>query len=103
MIRSKSPLMNLESNRVLSWLLKKTFYAQFCAGETPEEVEKKVEELKGLGYEGVILEFALEVLEGDASKISPDSEETRHEIERWKQGMLDSIKLASSGDFVGYK
>ncbi|KAF2002129.1 FAD-linked oxidoreductase [Amniculicola lignicola CBS 123094] len=100
MLDSKSYLMSIERNPVLSKLLKGTFYAQFCAGETPSEVAFKAAAAKtDLGYDGIILEFALEVLGG----AEPTAEETAREIETWKKGMLASIDVAREGDFVGLK
>jgi hypothetical protein len=92
--------MNIEKNPVLSKLLKSTFYAQFCAGETPKEVKIATNAAKkDLGYDGIILEYALEVLGG----AEPTAAETAQEIEVWRKGMLASIETASPGDFIGLK
>lgn len=77
----------------------RTFYAQFCAGETKDEVRRTAEEVKKMGYTGVILEYALEVLESDR----PGSRETAKEIKAFRQGMLDTIEVATEGDFIGMK
>lgn len=53
-----------------------------------------------MGYSGVILEYALEVLE---SKESPSAEQTSKEIQTWRKGMLETVSMASAGDFVGLK
>jgi hypothetical protein len=55
-----SPLsiLNPDRNPVLRWLLKRTFYAQFCAGENAVEVRRTVASLKATGYHGVILGYA---------------------------------------------
>lgn len=100
MLDSKSALMSVERNPVLSKLLKSTFYAQFCAGETAQEVRVNTAAAKtALGYDGIILEFALEVLGGTV----PTEAETAQEIETWRKGMLDSVDTASPGDFIGFK
>lgn len=100
MLKSKSYLMSIEKNPVLSKLLKATFYAQFCAGENKSEVTKQaITARDALGYDGIMLEYALEVL-GDST---PTAEETAKEIEAWRKGMMESIEMARDGDFVGMK
>lgn len=100
MLDSKSYLMSIEKNPVLSTLLKSTFYAQFCAGETKTEVKANTASARDvLGYDGIILEYALEVLGGT----TPTEAEIAQEIEVWRKGMLDSIEVAQEGDFIGLK
>lgn len=100
MLDSKSYLLSIEKNPVLSKLLKSTFYAQFCAGETKSEVKVNTASARDiLGYDGIILEYALEVLGGT----TPTEAEIAQEIEVWQKGMLDSIEVACEGDFIGLK
>lgn len=99
MLNSKSYLMSIERNPVLSNLLKKTFYAQFCVGEHKDEVVKNTDFARTLGYGGILFEYALEVLGGEA----PTAAETKKEIEVWRKGMLQSVEMAKEGDFVGLK
>jgi hypothetical protein len=100
MLDSKSYLMSIERNPVLSQLLKKTFYAQFCVGEKKDEVVRNTNFARSvLGYDGILFEYALEVLGGEA----PSAAETKQEIEVWRKGMLQSVQMAKEGDFVGLK
>ncbi|KAJ4363967.1 proline dehydrogenase [Neocucurbitaria cava] len=100
MLDSKSALMSIERNPVLATLLKKTFYAQFCVGEQKDEVVRNTDFARSvLGYDGILFEYALEVLGGEA----PTAEETKKEIEVWRKGMLQSVDMAKEGDFVGLK
>lgn len=100
MLDSKSYLMSIERNPVLSQLLKKTFYAQFCVGEQKDEVVRNTDFARSvLGYNGILFEYALEVLGGQV----PTAEETRKEIDIWRKGMLQSVEMAKEGDFVGLK
>ncbi|KAI9730661.1 MAG: proline dehydrogenase [Cirrosporium novae-zelandiae] len=109
---AKSPLLSPDKNPLLRYLLKNTFYAQFCAGETPQEVRKTVRDLKDRGFRGVMMSFAREVvLKGkDADGASRKSEMTKEEKERditilrgWAQGNLDSIAVTEKGDMVALK
>lgn len=99
MLNSKSYLMSIDRNPVLSNLLKKTFYAQFCVGEHKDEVVRNTDFARTLGYGGILFEYALEVLGGEA----PTAAETKKEIEVWRKGMLQSVEMAKAGDFVGLK
>lgn len=100
MLDSKSYLMSIEKNPVLSQILKKTFYAQFCVGERKDEVVQNTDFARSvLGYDGILFEYALEVLGGEA----PSAAETKKEIETWRKGMLQSVDMAKEGDFVGLK
>jgi len=106
---SRSAFLDPDRNPVLHYLLKKTFYAQFCAGETREEIKATGGALKGLGYKGVILCYAKEVvMESDEDmkeKGSPteDSATEYREVELWKRGTLETISLMGEGDFVALK
>ncbi|KAF2875830.1 FAD-linked oxidoreductase-like protein [Massariosphaeria phaeospora] len=100
MLDSKSYLMSIERNPVLSKILKSTFYAQFCAGENKKEVVAKTSVARELmGYDGIMLEYALEVLGGT----TPTAEETAKEIATWRKGILQSVEMTKEGDFVGLK
>jgi hypothetical protein len=104
MLNSKSYLMNVERNPVLSKILRTTFYAQFCVGENKKEVQRNTSAVREqLGYDGIMLEYALEMLEGGEGAAAPTAEETAREIEVWKNGMLETVDMAQEGDFVGLK
>jgi proline dehydrogenase len=106
-----NPLLNPDKNPLLRAFLKKTFYAQFCAGENPKEVKRTVGRLKQIGFNGVILGYAREVVltesqtkdlascgEGEAAE-----ECIRNEIVPWAKGTMETVELATSGDFVALK
>jgi len=98
MLSSRSPLFNVDHNPILRLLLKRTFYAQFCAGEDAAEVGRFVAKMDQVGYSGVALEYASEVLV-DAGR---EVEEVKG-IERWERGILDSIAMSKEGSFVAFK
>ncbi|KAL2138541.1 hypothetical protein VTI28DRAFT_6617 [Corynascus sepedonium] len=106
-----SPLLNPDKNPILRFLLKKTFYAQFCAGEDALEVRKTIESLKKIGFGGVILGYAKEVVLTDAqmrdliacSTGAVAEECVRTEITPWANGTMETVMLASPGDFVALK
>ncbi|RDA91340.1 hypothetical protein CP533_0017 [Ophiocordyceps camponoti-saundersi (nom. inval.)] len=108
---SSNPLLSPDRNPLLRFLLKKSFYAQFCAGENAAEVRQTVARLKGIGFTGVILGYAREVVLSDdqAAALGPgqagrDVTEVENEaIESWARGTLETVNLADPGDFVALK
>lgn len=102
LLSSKSALTSIDRNPFINWLLKRTFYAQFCAGENKAEVQRTVARMRNVGYNGVILEYALEWLQ-EKNKPGPDSPITKKEIATWRKGMLETVEMAREGDFVGLK
>ena len=104
---SSSPLLSPGKNPVVRWVLKKTVYKHFCAGENPTEVNQTVELLRKWGILGVLLGYAREVEmrgEGYGTK-QPGiaSEEDEREIREWSNGTLETVEMAPEGDFVCLK
>lgn len=97
MLNSKSALTSVERNPLLKLMLRETFYKQFCGGENKAQVHQCKKQLQEIGYQGMILEYALEVL-ADAK----DSD-TVKDVAIWRKGLLDSVDIANPGDFVGLK
>lgn len=107
-----NPLLNPDHNPLLRSLIKSTFYAQFCAGENAPEVRATIAKLKGLGFSGVILGYAREVVLTDAQtkdlanfglKGEEIEEAVRNEVLPWAKGTLETVRLASEGDYVALK
>lgn len=108
---SKSSILSPDANAVLRFFLKKTFYQQFCAGENAAEVKRTVDELKNIGYKGVILGYAREVSLDEkqqkdlASRGESEAADAalQNEILPWAKGTLETVKLATPDDFVALK
>jgi len=98
-VHAKGPILNVDRNPLLHWFLKRTFYAQFCAGENKKEVTKCIDGLQKMGYSGVVLEYAMEVL-SDSTK---DQEGIEKDIQTWKNGLLDTVDMVNNGDFIAFK
>ncbi|KFY30880.1 hypothetical protein V493_01588, partial [Pseudogymnoascus sp. VKM F-4281 (FW-2241)] len=107
---SQSPFLNPDRNPILRAILKRTFYAHFCAGETHAEVSRTIDSLKSMGYKGVMLCYAREVvldtkaaaaLEASGGKASEAA--ITNEILPWKQGTLNTVSLVAPGGFVAVK
>ncbi|KAK2746718.1 proline dehydrogenase [Onygenales sp. PD_40] len=109
---SKSPLLSPDHNPILKTILSQTLYAQFCAGETPAEVKVSINSLKKLGFRGVILGYAKEIVMDEKEieslgSANDDDEKSlaaaQADISSWKQGTLATVDLADAGDFVAIK
>lgn len=105
-----SPLLNPDRNPLLRWMIKGTFYAQFCAGENPPEVRQTMERLKKTGFSGIILGYAKEVVMDEeqekgltSSAEAPSEESMRAEVGSWATGTLETVRLAEPGDYVALK
>ncbi|KAF2840952.1 carbapenem antibiotics biosynthesis protein card [Patellaria atrata CBS 101060] len=103
LLRSRSIWTDIERNPILRWTLRNTFYAQFCAGENQKEVAISAKETKSYGFQGIILEYALERLGGEDEAAAPDSKETATEIETFRSGMIETIDACNPGDFIALK
>ena len=104
--RSKSALLSPDRNPLLRFVLKKTFYAQFCAGETAAEVKQVINGLKSIGFSGVILCHAREVVLKKGETIGEEASSTESsnaDVERWRQGALETVKIMDEGDEVALK
>ncbi|KAH0613489.1 uncharacterized protein H6S33_005375 [Morchella sextelata] len=98
---TKVMLANLETmdkNFLLKLAVDKTFYAQFCAGATAAEIAGTIENLRSLGYGGVILAYARE------AEITDTSASTElQNIREWLEGSLKTIQYVDPGDYVAVK
>lgn len=108
---AENTMLSHDKNPILKFLLKKTFYAQFCAGETPTEVRSTVNSLKNIGFAGVIMSHAKEaaVKEEEAKLATTHDlrEETAHdvtaEIQPWVDSVVETIKMTEPHDYVALK
>lgn len=110
---NRSYLFNVDRNPVLKGIMKRTLYNQFCAGETERETKACVKQLKDLGFKGVILTYAKEMVFDHNSKsaslhASEKAQETAFptndtDIETWRVGTLKTIDLISEGDILALK
>ncbi|KAF2090158.1 FAD-linked oxidoreductase [Saccharata proteae CBS 121410] len=103
MANSSSFLADPDKNLPLRWILKKTFYAQFCAGENKEEARLTAQLIRDIGYHGVIIESALEVTGDLGVTTAPATETTEKEIETWRNNMLATVRMVQDGEFVALK
>jgi proline dehydrogenase len=110
---SNNLILSPDRNPLLKFCIKWTFYRQFCAGENAVEVERTLGGLKKLGYAGVILNYAREVVmdKKEAASLKPLESSSKEEIEAcirdeigpWRKGTLETVRMTQAGDFVALK
>lgn len=113
-------LLNVDKNPLIHAFLKKTFYDQFCAGETRGETKATCQQIRDLGFRGVLLTFAKETvfdhrtctehsvgeaaLEARENFLLPDPKVALNaDIETWRKGTLDTIDLLGETDYLAVK
>ncbi|KAL8970735.1 MAG: hypothetical protein Q9197_003652 [Variospora fuerteventurae] len=84
----------VQHNPVLHLILKKTFYKQFCGGETPSEVQKTTADLKNIGFKGVILAYAKEIVLERGTAVEAGKHDETEDVEFWKKGVLETVRLS---------
>ncbi|KAL8645373.1 MAG: hypothetical protein Q9210_006738 [Variospora velana] len=84
----------VQHNPVLHLILKKTFYKQFCGGETPSEVQKTTADLKNIGFKGVILAYAKEIVLEKGTAVEAGKHDETKDVESWKKGVLETVRLS---------
>lgn len=107
---NRSFFFDVDRNPILHTILKATVYNQFCAGETLEETGRCVRRLKGLGFRGVILTYAKELVHNHSSADAP-TERTSAKlgvggdsiIEEWRKGTSRTADLLERGDILAIK
>ncbi|KAL2206952.1 FAD-linked oxidoreductase [Sarocladium strictum] len=108
MCNSKFAVLNPDRNPVLNKIMRWSLYGQFASGTNASEVSKTISELKTMGYHGVILGYAKEILlrdpmiHGETAK-QTDSAAAQKVIEEWKKGTIGTLNMIEPGDFLAVK
>lgn len=103
-INSRSSLTNL-SNPILRGIVRVTVFDQFVSGVTPAEVKRTVDEIKGVGYQGVILGHTREIETEEDLQSSADEcgEKVDACISKWLELNLQTLALVGKGDCINVK
>lgn len=99
----RSALWDVSQNPLLNLLVKHTIYKQFNAGENKAEVQQSIHNIKELGFRGVLLGYAREVLVGENQDAAYDAQTAQAEVQMWLDGTLQTVDMAQEGDFVALK
>ncbi|KAK2605940.1 hypothetical protein QQS21_003666 [Conoideocrella luteorostrata] len=118
--RQRGGFFNMNNNLILRFALKKTLYNHFCAGENSLEVQSTIRHIKDMGFRGVILTYAAEVVVDSKTKreagtgakeikdgvVHANVEENRGgdtAIAAWRQGVLETVRMIGDGDHLALK
>lgn len=104
---SNSSFLNADKNPLLNAVFKPLIYKQFCAGSKRSEIQRTINEIKKMGFQGVILGCGKEVLIGDSGFSAPvlkteGGQQDKH-IEAWLAFTLETLSMVGKGDYVGIK
>jgi hypothetical protein len=104
--KPRGGLFNVERNPILHSVIKNVLYSHFCAGENANEVKTTIQNIKNMGFRGVILTYAKEA-SGKSSNEKDlsdhESQKVDAEIQAWHQGVLQTVKMIGDGDFLALK
>lgn len=101
--------MNPDKNAILNKIMRWTLYNHFAAGTCRQEVAKSSAEIKTMGYQGIILGYAKEVVLEDPAETSTAGDGQEYlpchyqAVEEWKQGTLETLRMIGPGDFLAVK
>lgn len=110
-------LFDVDRNPILHSILKMTFYDQFCAGENGAECKATIQEMKSMGFRGMILTYAAETVfdhstqasqgQGTATQSgngkSEDVAAFCPVIEAWRAGTAQTICMTEADDYIAVK
>ncbi|KAF2716170.1 FAD-linked oxidoreductase [Polychaeton citri CBS 116435] len=109
-------LFDVKRNIILRTILKRTFYQHFCAGENEREVKNTIKNIKDMGFKGVILTYAREIVvdateeeKGSGTVQFPPKTTGRAaisfnpNIESWRSGVMETVEMVSENDILALK
>jgi hypothetical protein len=98
---SESAFFNPDKNPILRGTVKRLIYDQFCAGRNEAEVDQTSRDIKELGFSGVVLCYGKEMYAEHAAEAT--GEVAMAHLKQWKEGNLQTLKMAKEGDWLGIK
>ena len=99
-------LLDVHRNPLLRRFLKATVYDQFCAGQNAAEAMETVRGIKKMGYQGVILTYARELVDGPGEEAEDRGTEeavAKQQIQEWYDGVMKTLEIIGKDDFLALK
>lgn len=102
-------LLNPNKNPVLRVFVRKLIYDHFCAGENEQEIKATISTMKLMGFQGVILGYAKEVVVDksataeEAAGLGNTGSAADQAIIDWKLGNLRTLSMLDNGDYLAIK
>ena len=100
---SRQPFLDPDRNWVLNRLLKTTIYDHFCGGWQRHQIQGCLNRVKSVGYAGVILQYAREIVAHDLAESSTVVDISAQQIQQWHEGNLQTLSMLGAGDYMAIK
>ncbi len=95
---SSSPFFNPDKNPIVGIPVRKIIYDHFVAWDCETEVKKTVQQMKKVGFKGVILGYAKEFAADEG--VVGDEE---NDVRAWRNGYERTMSMIGEGDFMAVK
>lgn len=105
----RTALFNPEANPVLNALVRNVIYDQFCAGTNQAEVTSTIKDFKTLGFQGIILTFAKEIVLSEEERANAAANPGQYTpahydmVQSWRDNSLASLRMLQPGDVLAMK
>lgn len=105
---TKIPFLNPDKNFLLNRVMRMVLYDHFCAGANIAEVARSSRALKDMGYKGVVLGYAKEIVlhHNGKSEKATKTDYTAAEydlVRQWKDGTLHTLNMMTDKDLLAIK
>lgn len=100
---TKNPLLDPDRNWVLNRILRTTLYDHFCGGWQRDQIQGCLNKVKSIGYAGVILQYAREIVAHDRAESSSAVDISAQQIKKWHEGNMQTLSMLGAGDYMAIK
>lgn len=100
---SRQPFLDPDRNWVLNRVLRATLYDHFCGGWQRDQIQSCLNKVKNVGYAGVILQYAREVVAHDLAESSSVVDISKQQIRQWHEGNMQTLSMLGAGDYMAIK
>lgn len=98
---TKKRVVIIESVGPLRWAFKRLLYDNFCIGSHKDEIRAKTQELRRIGFTGIVLANAREAQPTTDFHVGSVIYDVQ--CEEWVNNNLESVQQAEPGDYVGLR
>lgn len=100
---SRQPFLDPDRNWMLNRVLRATIYDHFCGGWKHDQIQDCLDQIKRVGYSGVILQYAREVVAHDLAESSSAVDVSAQQIQQWHEGNMQTLSMLGAGDYTSVK
>ncbi|TWU72023.1 hypothetical protein ED733_000530 [Metarhizium rileyi] len=109
---NRSFVFDTNRNKLLAGIMRRAVFRHFCAGESASEVKQTLERFKSMGFRGTIVAYAKEtvfdynrnvVQDAGIETFPRDPADSCPNIERWRDGVMETIDMLGEGDQLAVK